>query len=258
MSFELTVLGCSGSGPSRTVPASGYLLRSATTSIWMDAGTGTFMALAQLIDPIHLDAVVISHIHPDHCTDLFGYFHHLAYRRRVTASRPVYVAPGAIEWFAGFVEADQDHVFRGLLELNEVGEGDTATVGDLGLRFAETEHSVPCVATRIEDGDGSLVYSGDTGPGGGFSALATGADVVLCEAGLVGSRDNTTYPLHLSGGEAADIAQAGGARRLILTHLAPMMPADAILAEARARFAGPVEAASPGMVVSVPSLVAER
>ena len=57
---------------------------------------------------------------------------------------------------------------------------------------------MPGIATRIEHDGATLVFSGDTGPGGGFAALADGADVVLCEAGLSGPRESAIYPFHLS------------------------------------------------------------
>ena len=68
--MKLTVLGSTAGAPSRTNPASGYLVEHGETSIWMDAGTGTFMELARHVDPGTLDAVLLSHTHVDHVSDL--------------------------------------------------------------------------------------------------------------------------------------------------------------------------------------------
>ncbi|MET0831808.1 MAG: MBL fold metallo-hydrolase, partial [Acidimicrobiia bacterium] len=103
MNFTLDVLGSCGSGPSRTAPASGYLVRSDTTAIWVDAGTGTFHQLARRIDPADVAATVISHLHADHCSDLFGWFHYLAYRLQLDHAIPVLLPPGGTERIETFL-----------------------------------------------------------------------------------------------------------------------------------------------------------
>lgn len=251
MTFELIVLGCSGSGPSPEGPASGYLVRSATTAIWLDAGTGTFMALTRWVDPASLDAVVISHLHADHSADVFGLFHYLAYRLGTVSGLPLLVPEGAVAKLAAFLDAGPDGVFCTTFSPREVGGGDVVEVGDLTLRFAAAEHSVPTNAVRVEHAGRSLVYSGDTGPGGGFAALAGGADVVLCEAGLDEPREAAAFQLHLSGAEAGAIAERAGAGRLILTHLAPTLPGEDVAAAARAEFSGPVLVATPGLQIEI-------
>lgn len=245
------MLGCSGSGPSREVPASGYLVRTATTAIWLDAGTGTFMALAAEMDPAALDAVVISHLHTDHCADLFGLLHYLAYRIGVANGLPVLLPPGAIATLAGFLGGGPDDDLYTTFAPREVGDGDVVAVGDVVVRFAAATHSVPTNAVRIEHGGRSLTYSGDTGQGGGFPGLAAGCSTLLCEAGLTGRRDLGTYPFHLSGREAGALAATAGAGRLILTHLAPTLPAEEIAAAAMRTFAGTVLVAEPGLRVEV-------
>ena len=68
--MRLTVLGSSGTYPAPSNPASGYLIESGGTRVWSEAEPGTFAALARCLDWDLLDAVVVSHRHPDHCMDL--------------------------------------------------------------------------------------------------------------------------------------------------------------------------------------------
>lgn len=252
MTLSLDVLGCHGSGPSRTQPASGYLVRTETTSVWMDAGTGTFLELGRRLDPAAVDVVTISHLHADHSSDLFGWFHHLAYCRQVDGAIPVLMPPGGPDKVAAFLgqSGDDDPVHR-VLDMIEMDDGDQMTVGDVLLRFAPANHSVPCNAIRIEHDGMTLVFSGDTGLGGGFPDLARGADVVLCEAGLAGPRHLTPYPFHLSPAEAADIAEEAGAHTLVLTHRAPGLDPEAAAESASLRFSGEVIVAEPGLVIPV-------
>ena len=96
--MRLTVLGCSGSGPGPTSPASGYLVRAGDVQLTLDLGNGTFGALQRHLDPWALSAVVFSHLHPDHCSDFASLAVHRRYHPRPAydpAARPLPVlAPG--------------------------------------------------------------------------------------------------------------------------------------------------------------------
>ena len=63
--MELTVLGSSGGCAAPGNPASGYLITHGDTTIWCDAGSGTFMALMELMDPADVDAIVFNPNDPD-------------------------------------------------------------------------------------------------------------------------------------------------------------------------------------------------
>ena len=251
MSIELLVLGSSGSGPSRAVPASGYLVRSGGATVLLEAGTGVFMALAAEMDPVDLDAVVVSHVHADHSADLIGLVHYLAYRRPRDRPLPVHAPGGVVARTAAYLDAGPDHAMFSVVAPSDLADGASVAIGGATWRFAATTHSVPTVAVRIEHGGGALAYSADTGLDGGFPALAAGADLVLCEAGLTGPRGSGTYPFHLSGAEAGSLGAAAGAGRLVLTHLAPNLPADEVRAGAEGTFGGPVDVARPGLRITL-------
>lgn len=249
--MTLAVLGSSGGSPTRTNPASGYLVSSGDSTIWLDAGTGTFMPLGAHTDPGTLSAVVLSHIHVDHCADLFGLYGYLAYGPSGIVPIPVYVPEGASEHLAAFAGAGAEHVFRIVLDIIEVGSDDTATAGEMQLRFGDAVHSVSGLVTRIETPAGAMAYSGDTGPGSDVVTLAKDVDLLLCEASIAGERDEHTYPYHLTASEAGTVAEAAGVRRLVLTHFVTGVDPVIAVAEARAVFAGPVDAARPGVTFAI-------
>jgi len=68
--LSVTVLGCSGSYPGPGGACSGYLVEGGGTAVWLDAGSGTLANLQKHLSIVELDAVVISHEHVDHWTDL--------------------------------------------------------------------------------------------------------------------------------------------------------------------------------------------
>jgi ribonuclease BN (tRNA processing enzyme) len=81
--------------------------------------------------------------------------------------------------------------------------------------------------------------------------MATDADVLLCEASLGGTRDDRTYPYHLTAIEAGEVAALGEVDRLILTHIGALMDPRESLDEASGAFAGPIEYAEPGQVINI-------
>lgn len=247
----LTVLGSSGGSPTRTNPASGYLVTSGDDTIWLDAGPGTFMALAALTDPGELAALVISHIHVDHCSDLFALYGYLAYGPSGTIPKPIYVPNGAANHLSAFARAGEDHAFHTVLDLIEVQPGDEAAIGGSTVRFGAAAHSVTGLVTRVDTGSGSMAYSGDTGPGSDLVDIASGVDLLLCEAAMTGRRDDSTYPYHLTAGEAGAVASRAGVGSLVVTHFSTGTDPETAHAEAASQFTGPVDIARPGMTFEI-------
>jgi len=248
---KLTVLGSAGGAPTRTNPASGYLLETAGMSFWIDAGTGTFMELARYVDPGMLDGVVLSHLHVDHCSDLFGLYGYLGFGPSGELPVPV-LAPGeAQEHFASFARATGEHVFFSVFDFAEVDAGSSVKIDDVTIQFGEAVHPVPAVVARFGTPDGSLVYSGDTGPGSDLAELAQGADVLLCEASIAGRRNEQSYPYHLTAYEAGEIAEAAGVKTLVLTHLAFGVDPGQAVAEAAAAYTGAITLAMPGVTITI-------
>lgn len=214
--------------------------------MWIDAGTGTFMRLAERVDPGQLDAVVISHVHVDHASDLFGLYGYLAYGPSGHVPIPVFVTEGATELFGNFAGATGEHVFHHVLDFREVGRGDTAEVGSFALRFGASKHAVANNITRIVAGGKTLVYTGDAGPSDELAEMADGAALFLCEATLIGERHAQTYPFHLTASEAGQIAARANVGHLVLTHISHTVNPAQSVAEAAERFDGLISYAAPG------------
>lgn len=249
--MQLTVLGSAGTYPAPDHPSSGYLVSHMATRILCDVGFGVMSELLRTMSPDGLDAVVLSHRHPDHCADFFALHHALAYGPFERRGLPVYTAPGVAEHIAEFIGAGEGHVLFDIFDFHEVGERNHVPVRDMDLHFAVTAHSVPTVATRFEAGGRALAYSADTGPGGGFPGLCQGAQVVMAEASIPGERGPHEPAHHLTAAEAGEIAREAGAGKLILTHLRPELDRRRSIAEAERVFGGPVVVASPGDVFQI-------
>jgi ribonuclease BN (tRNA processing enzyme) len=110
-------------------------------------------------------------------------------------------------------------------------------------------HPVEAYAVRVTEnsaGGGSLVYTGDTGPTPVLAELARGADLLLSEAAFLTGEDNPP-DLHLTGAQAAEVADAAGVGVLVLTHIPPWHDPEQVRAEARRVTRRPVELAASGV-----------
>lgn len=243
--MRLTVLGCSGTHPTATNPGSGYVVTSEAARLWVDAGPGTFQALLHRTDPADLDGIIISHIHPDHCSDLLAAFHWLAYGPG-GGPLPVFAPAGVADAFADFVDAGPKSRFWDVFTFTEVKSGTEARVCDVHLTFGHTDHPVATVATRFEAGGRVLTYSSDTGPGGDAFELAFDSHLFLCEASFIGDPEAKVYQHHLTATEAGTLATVARCERLALTHILPGVDTAVSAAEAAAVFAGDVLIAEPG------------
>ena len=76
--MDVTIVGCSGSFAGPRSPASSYLVQAEhegrTWSIVLDLGNGALGALQNHIQPYAVDAVLLSHLHVDHCIDMCGLY----------------------------------------------------------------------------------------------------------------------------------------------------------------------------------------
>ncbi|HEX9992610.1 MAG TPA: MBL fold metallo-hydrolase [Acidimicrobiales bacterium] len=234
MGLSITVLGCDGTYAGPGGACSGYLVEGGGTAVWLDAGPGTLANLQRHVGLADVDAVVVSHGHPDHWLEL-PVFHNALKYGLGRKGFPVY-APRAVRR-----QADSLGSTKGTFDWRVVGDGDEATIGGLSFRFSRTDHPVETLGVRV-DGDGrSLAYSADTSDGWSLGELGPGVDLAVCEATLLADREGTAP--HLSGRQAGAMAKAAGVARLVLTHLWPTSDPDRHRAEAEAAFGGPVEVA---------------
>ncbi len=246
--MRLTVLGCSGSVPGPTGPASAYLVEHDGFRLLLDFGSGAFGALQRHLDPAAVDAVVLSHLHPDHCLDVAPFVVHRRYSGG--PARPPVPLLGPTGTHDRLVRAYEP---EGRGDLRDLFDDRPAADGELGpfrLRFARVNHPVETRAVRVEAAGRALVYSGDTGASPALVALAAGADVLLCEASF---DDGEPHPpdLHLTGREAGEHAARAGVGRLLVTHVPPWADRDRIGAAAAAAFGGPTETVDPGSAYAV-------
>ncbi|MET1050734.1 MAG: MBL fold metallo-hydrolase [Acidimicrobiales bacterium] len=240
MGLSLTVLGCGGTYAGPDNACSGYLLRTATTTVLVDLGSGSLANAQRHIDLTAVDAFVLTHEHPDHWLDLpvaRNVYRYVLDRTGV----PVFTTAGTRALAVPFC---RDTTFA----WTTIADGDRATIGDIAFGFSRTDHPVETLAVLAEADGASVVYSSDTGPGWSPLAFGIRPDLALLEATFGGGH---SLPVHLTAAEAGERAAAVGARQLVLTHLLPGTDPARQKAEAEEAYAGPVTVAEPGIAFAV-------
>ncbi len=254
-------MGCSGSYPGPDSPASCYLIEadgpdgdpasggSRTWRILVDLGNGALGALHRYVDPGSIDAVLISHLHADHCLDLCGYYVLRKYHPDGELPQiPVYGPAGIAARMARAYDLPED---PGMTEEFEFREYDASfAVGPFAIEPVAVDHPVEAFGLRISADGATIGYSGDTAPCAGVDRVAAGASLFLCEASFRADAPNPDG-VHLTGVDAGEIATRGGAHRLVLTHIPPWYDAEDLGAEARTTFAGPIALARAGETYQV-------
>lgn len=254
--MKLTIVGCSGSFAGPDSPASSYLLQAEhegrTWNLLLDLGNGALGSLQRFIDPLDIDAVVLSHLHPDHCADLSGLHVVLRYHpvspQSVTV--PVWGPPGTglrVARAAGVTddEATDPSQLGPEFDFRDLADRASFTVGPFTVTSYRVNHPVEAYGLRVEADDKVLAYTGDTDSTPALTPLLTGADLALADSAFCDDRDDAEG-IHLSGRRAAAAAvAAGGVQRLMLTHIPAWNDGEVCRKQAASVWTGEVELAEP-------------
>jgi ribonuclease BN (tRNA processing enzyme) len=249
---DVTIVGCSGSFAGPHSPASSYLVRAEQDgrewSILLDLGSGALGALQRHIKPYTVDAVLLSHLHVDHCIDMCGLYVMMKYvpGGPGRTSMPTWGPPGTgVHLARAYGDSDGEDVL-GMFDFHDLRDREPVEIGPFTVTPMRVNHPVEAYGFRVECDGRVFVYTGDTDVCDTLSDLMTGADLVLADAAFVDGRDHA-HGIHLSGRRAAEAAvRAGGVKRLMLTHLPAWNDPEVCRAQAAEVWPGPVELAESG------------
>ena len=189
-------------------------------------------ALVAGIDPESIEALIVTHEHPDHAGGFALFMERiwLMGRKRpipvigiepaLAQARRVLEAFDTTGWDLPAIDWRTVEFRAGAAVLRDDRWTITAAPG---------VHSVPTIGVRVEAaGGGVLAYSCDTERTPAIVELSRGADLLVHEA-------TGSFRGHATNEDAAEVAREAGAGRLLLVHLPPGVH-DHQLAAARAIF----------------------
>jgi ribonuclease BN (tRNA processing enzyme) len=246
---KITVLGGCGAWPTASQACSGYLVEHDGFRLVLDPGYATLPQLLRYAAAEQVDAVLISHGHPDHCADLNPLLRARALGEASPPALPVHTLPGAVD---AVLALDNPRMLADAYVLCEFTAGHRFEVGPFRVDTWALPHFVPNAGMRLTAGGRVLAYTGDTGPSPDIAVLARDADVLLAEA---------TFPEQMAPGhdarylstarQAGEDAARADAGRLVLTHLWPGTDRLAARAAARRAYAADLDIAAPRLTIDL-------
>ncbi len=278
--MQAVILGSGSPLPDPTRAGPSTLVRTSAGDLLFDCGRGVLMrAAAATSSAAALFALLLTHLHSDHTTDL----NDVITSRWITSFEPnplrvhgpvgtaalVAATEAMLELDIGYRLAHHaDLAWRPGTEVLEVAPGPdqpetVLTEGAVRVTAAPTDHAPvrPTLGYRVEDSGASVVIAGDTVPCPGLDLLCAGADVLVHTVvrrdliepiGLARLLDVLDY--HSTVEDAARTAGRNRVGTLVLTHPVPAPPPGAEeewVALAREHFGGTVVMAHDLLTVEV-------
>ena len=159
--MRLTVLGGAGGYPPASGACSGYLIEHDGFRLLVDPGYAIVPRLLEILPPEAIDAVLVSHGHPDHVADLNPLLRARLMQDDEAPRLPAYALPDAL---SRVLALDQIKALKGACEVREFAAGDAFPIGPFAIESRLLPHSIPNAGVRISAGGASITYSGDAGP----------------------------------------------------------------------------------------------
>jgi ribonuclease BN (tRNA processing enzyme) len=252
--MRITVVGTGTVVPSLQRRQSCVVVRAGGETLVFDLGSGAVRGMLQAdLDPLAVDRIFFTHFHPDHTVDAVPLLFAINHGAQEERTRPLYVA--GPEPFAEF--------WASLMKVwGKWMAGDYATLlselprecpspielAGCHLSWAPAEHRRESIAYRLDAGDGSFVYTGDTEYSEAVVELARDANTLLVECAVP---NDAPMPGHLTPSGAANIAREAGVRRVVLTHIYPVTDLLDLVEEVGNGFDGEVIVAEDGLTLDV-------
>lgn len=244
--MKLTTIGSWGGYPKANEASSGYILEHNDFQLLVDCGSSVLSKMQNILQPENLDAVILSHYHPDHIADI-GVLQHArliqGFLGKKMDTLPIYAHAFDQQEFA---KLTYKNITKGVAYNPE----QTVNIGPFQVRFLLTNHPVPCFAMRFEVEGKVLVYTADTSFKEEFIPFSKDSDVLLCECNFYSHQDGKGAG-HMNSFDAGTLATDANVKQLVLTHLPHYGNLSELVAEASEKFAGPISLAEHGQVINL-------
>jgi ribonuclease BN (tRNA processing enzyme) len=248
--MKFVVLGSGTCVPSLKRNAPGYYLESGGTGVLVDCGSGTLLQLERSGRSYrNIDAVCVSHMHPDHFADLMPLIH--ALRATPGFKRKKALTLIGPEGFGRYYDLSIASIIGNPKEFKiEVLEiEDSFVLEPFVITTVMTVHSERSLAYRFEEKGSTIVYTGDAAYDDGLIDISRGADLLVIDASFP---ESMKVRNHLTSRECGLVAERARVRRLLLSHLYPVDVSDEErLNECREVYSGDVSLAEDLMEIDI-------
>lgn len=230
--MELTILGNNGPFPGAGGACSGYLIREEGVCLLIDCGNGVLSNLQKFISFEQLDAIILTHLHSDHMSDMMVLKYAVQIKRKRGLMDKVLQVYTPEKPEQEYKMLDVKDAFN----LNLIDEQLELNFGKIKVTFSQMKHPVKSFAVSVDNGVKCFVYSGDTSWNANIIEFSKNADVLMLDSGLLSQDKTDDNAPHLTARECGVIAAKSAVKKLLLTHLWPYYNLEDILKEAKENF----------------------
>jgi ribonuclease Z len=252
--MRIRLLGTGTPTPSTKRKSSGYMVEIGSDTILFDHGPGSYHRLLEAgKKPTEVTHMVFTHLHYDHCADyatlvltrwdqgagripelkVYGPSPIQRMTQLLFGEDGVYGPdlnarthmPGSLAFFQ--TRGGTLPRVRPVPEVKEIKAGNVIEENRWAIKTINAVHAQPyltCHAYRLDCSDGSLVYSGDTGPCNAMVKLAKDCDVLIHMCHYMSG--SLKPPLDLKALrsttghiELAEVAKEANVKNLVVTHV---------------------------------------
>jgi ribonuclease BN (tRNA processing enzyme) len=276
--FQVVFLGTGGPRPAGRAASCNLILIKNKARLLVDAGSGAFTRLGELnVDIGDLDTILLTHLHIDHTADVPS----ILKARAIARTQPIQftiIGPAGAGLYPSttrFVDllfgeggawtyentfGAPQKIFARDLPIDPAAAPAVVLQTSDGIKVLSvcTHHGdAPADAYRVEYGDHSVTFSGDIDPAGldNLTKLSMDTDLLVFNCAVLDPPGSPPelYSRHTPPKRISEVARAARARRLILSHIPPLVDKarQEVTTSIRDRVATDVEFAEDKMVVPV-------
>ena len=213
--MKLKILGKYGPYPQVGGATSAYAISDEHTTVAFEFGAGAFSRFVAYKNIDSLDALILSHFHFDHCSDVGV----LGYALQRLAAKNEAIKP--LKIYCPFSDSPLSLAIAGMnaFEIIRVSDGDRVRIGSFDVRFYSVNHPVPCLGFTVSDGNSVFAYGGDSNESVNLERLLENADLALLDGGFLDTDWSESKP-HMSVKKCCELAEKYGVKAII-THINP-------------------------------------
>ena len=244
--MKLTILGAGTLFAGINQTASAYLLEASGLKILVDCGPGTLVRLSQIgVSVFDIDAVFITHFHPDHTSDLFPLFMNYRITDTLAKKKPtrfpqIFGPEGIYQYMLRYSRLSQLRSVEGWEKIKFTDSKSKQKLGDVKIEAFKVLHKAfnykaKAYAYRFGYGGKVITFSGDAAKCPGIEKACKNADIFICDCsfprGIKG-------PVHMNTEEIGQISQKNRVKKLLLTHFYPFYSPQILFKEVKENFSG--------------------